>query len=124
MSEQSVLSDYEAVGGGPAVKAVVDDFYRRVLGDPQLMPYFEGIDMTPLKRHQALLVGNVLGGGPDYDGRPLSAAHAGLGITDADFDRVVTHLAAALTDAGVPDGIIDRAGAAVLATRPDIVESR
>jgi hemoglobin len=124
MTEQTAVSDYDAVGGAAAVKVVVEDFYQRVLGDQQLAHYFEGVDMPALKRHQALLVGQVLGGPPDYDGRSLREAHQGLGITKPHFDLVVTHLAGALKDAGVPDDIIGRAGAAVAATEPDIVESR
>ena len=117
------VSDYEVVGGGPAVSAVVNDFYERVLGDPQLVPYFEGVDLPRLKRHQVLLVTQVLGGPNGYDGRALDEAHDGLGITSDDFAAVVGHLAAAMKDAGVPDDIIGRAGAAVVATEPDIVES-
>jgi hypothetical protein len=33
-------SDYQRIGGGRAVSAVVDRFYESVLGDPQLVPYF------------------------------------------------------------------------------------
>ena len=117
------VSDYEVVGGGPAVSAVVNDFYVRVLADSQLAPYFEDVDLARLKRHQVLLVTKVLGGPNGYDGRPLDEAHDGLGITSEDFAAVVGHLAAAMKDAGVPDEIIARAGAAVVATEPDIVES-
>ena len=124
MTEQTAVSDYDAIGGGAAVRVVVDDFYQRVLGDSQLAPYFEGVDIPSLKRHQALLVGQVLGGPPTYDGRSLREAHNGLGITKEHFDLVVGHLAAALQDAGVPNDIIGRAGTAVLGTEPDIVESR
>jgi hemoglobin len=126
MSDQTTgaaVSDYEVVGGGPAVSTVVNDFYERVLRDPQLAPYFEGVDLPRLKRHQVLLVTQVLGGPNGYDGRPLDEAHEGLGITSDDFAAVVGHLAAAMKDAGVPDDIIARAGAAVAATEPDIVES-
>ena len=126
MSNQTTgaaVSDYEAVGGGPAVSAVVNDFYERVLGDSQLAPYFEGVDLPRLKRHQVLLVTQVLGGPNGYDGRPLDEAHEGLGITSEEFALVVGHLAAAMKDAGVPDDIIARAGAVVVATEPDIVES-
>jgi hemoglobin len=126
MTEQTTggaVSDYDAVGGGPAVSAVVNDFYERVLGDPQLAPYFEGVDMARLKRHQALLVTQVLGGPANYDGRSLNEAHAGLGIDSDDFNAVVGHLAAAMKGAGVPDDIIGRAGAAVVATEPDIVQA-
>jgi hemoglobin len=117
------VSDYEVVGGGPAVSAVVNDFYERVLSDPQLVHYFEGVDLPRLKRHQVLLVTQVLGGPNGYDGRALDEAHDGLGITSDDFATVVGHLAAAMKGAGVPDDIIGRAGAAVVATEPDIVES-
>jgi hemoglobin len=126
MSEHTTggaVSDYEVVGGGPAVSAVVNDFYERVLRDPKLVRYFDGVDLPRLKRHQVLLVTQVLGGPNGYDGRPLDEAHDGLGITSDEFALVVGHLAAAMKDAGVPDDIIARAGAAVAATEPDIVES-
>lgn len=126
MSEQTTggaVSDYDAVGGGAAVSAVVNDFYRRVLADPGLAPYFEGVDMVRLKRHQALLVTQVLGGPENYTGRSLGEAHAGLGIDHDDFTAVVGHLASAMKDAGVPDDIIGRAGAVVAATESVIVET-
>jgi hemoglobin len=119
----AAVSDYEAVGGGPAVSSVVDEFYRRVLDDPRLAPYFDDVDLPRLKRHQALLVTQVLGGPENYDGRPLADAHAGLGIGHDDFIAVVGHLAAAMAAAGVPEDIINRAGAVVAATESDIVES-
>ena len=122
MTEQTTLSDYQAVGGGPAIGAVVEDFYARVLDDPQLAPFFTGVDLRRLKRHQALLVAKVLGGPDSYTGRPLAEAHAGMGITSDDFSRVVGHLGTALQHAGVPEEIIGRAAAAVLETEPDIVE--
>ena len=121
MTEQATLSDYEAVGGGPAVKAVVDDFYRRVLADAELAPFFAGVELHRLKRHQAMLVTKVLGGPDGYYGRSLRDAHQGMDITAGDFARVVGHLVAALRQAGVPETIIERAGAAVLETKPDIV---
>lgn len=127
MSDQTTgatVSDYDAIGGGPAVSAVVNDFYERVLADPQLAPYFEGVDMARLKRHQVLLVTQVLGGPNRYDGRRLGEAHEGLGIDHEDFTAVAGHLTAAMKAAGVPDDIVMRAIAVVASTEPDIVESR
>ena len=105
MSDQTTaegLSDYDVVGGGPAVNAVVTDFYERVLGDPQLAPYFERVDLARLKRHQVLLISQVLGGPANYDGRPLDQAHAGLGISHDDLAAVAGHLVTAMRDAGSP----------------------
>jgi len=127
MSDQTTgggLSDYDVVGGGPAISAVVNDFYDRILRDPQLAPYFEGVDLARLRRHQVLLISHVLGGPANYDGRPLDQAHAGLGINHDDLAAVASHLVAAMRQARVPEDIIRRAIAVVASTEPDIVESR
>ena len=121
MTEQATLADYQAVGGGPAVKALVEDFYQRVLHDPQLAPFFTGVDLPRLKRHQARLVTRVLGGPDNYTGRSLRDAHCSLEITAADFARVMGHLGAALQRAGVPEEVVGRATAAVQQTKPEIV---
>ena len=116
-------SDYEAVGGGPAVAAVVDRFYGLVLDDDRLRDYFDGVEMVRLKRHQVALVSQVMGGPVEYSGRDLRAAHQGKGISSDDFGAVAGHLVTALTEAGVEPAIIDRTVTAVAGTQPDIVEN-
>jgi hemoglobin len=115
-------TDYERVGGAEPIRHVVERFYQLVLGDPALAGYFGGVDMARLKRHQALLIAQVLGGPAEYDGRELVDAHRGKGITKTDFDRVVVHLATALAEAGVPIDIIDRVHDALGGTQAAIVE--
>ncbi|WP_022887701.1 group I truncated hemoglobin [Agromyces italicus] len=122
-TESEAQSDYAAVGGAPAISAVVDRFYELVLGDDRLAHYFDGIELVRLKRHQVALVSTVMGGPVVYEGRDLRKAHAGMGISADDFAAVAGHLVAALTGAGVPAEIIDRTVAAVAATQPDIVEA-
>jgi len=122
-SEARVTSDYEAVGGGPAVAAVVDRFYVLILDDDRLRGYFDGVEMARLKRHQVALVSQVMGGPVEYSGRQLRAAHEGKGISSDDFGAVAGHLVTALTEAGVEPAIIDRTVTAVAGTQPDIVEN-
>ncbi|KHL17798.1 hemoglobin [Mumia flava] len=112
---------YERIGGGSAVSAVVDAFYQRVVADPQLAPYFSEVDMAQLKRHQAQLISHLLDGPVSYEGRELGEAHAGLGITDADYGRVVGHLVSVLVEAGVPEDILASLGGTLEAVQPDIV---
>jgi hemoglobin len=121
VADQPLASDYERVGGGRAVSQVVDRFYQLILADPQLAPFFTDIDMARLKRHQVMLVSQVLGGPVEYDGRDLRAAHAGLTISSDDFGKVVVHLVAALEQAGVDADIIGRVGEALGGTQDDIV---
>ena len=115
------MTDYERIGGGPAVKAVVDRFYQLILADEQLVGFFEDTDMAQLKRHQALLIAQVLGGPANYDGRELQQAHAGMDIARDDYVKVVSYLVQALEEAGVEPEIIERVGGALAATEKDVV---
>jgi hemoglobin len=119
-----MTTDYNRIGGGPAVGAVVDELYRRLTADEQVSHYFDDVSLPTLKRHQTLMITSILGGPDRYDGRPLDEAHAPLSISDADYDRVGTHLIACLQDAGVPDDIQDRVGAALGQARGSIVSSQ
>ena len=89
------------LGGHAAVETVVDDFYRRVLADGSLAPFFAKTDMARQKRHQVAFVTVALGGPRNYLGKGMRAAHAGRGIENRHFDAVAHHLAGALTGAGV-----------------------
>lgn len=112
---------YDSIGGADALRVAVDRFYLKVLGDPQLAPYFEGKDVSAIKRHQVLLLTTVLGGPEAYDGRDLGRAHAGLAITGADYDRTVAHLVEVLDELGVRGEAYEALTAAVLGTRGAIV---
>jgi hemoglobin len=116
-----VVSDYELVGGGPAISAVVDRFYELVLGDPRLAPFFTNSDMARLKRHQVLLISQVMGGPAAYDGRDLRDAHAGLQIRSEDFALVVSYLTQTLQEFKVDPAIMARVGTVLAATENDVV---
>ena len=63
------MSIYEQLGKDVGIRTAVDDFYRRVLADPALSAYFDGVDMTRLRGHQKKLLVQVTGGPVEYDGR-------------------------------------------------------
>jgi len=112
---------YAVLGGSPGVRALVDDFYRRVVGDPRLAAFFDGVDLARLKRHQVLVIGEVLGGPGGYDGAGLRAGHAGLGITPADYALVGGHLIATFTDAGAAPQVLAAVRDTLGAVEPQIV---
>lgn len=118
------MSYYEEIGGSAAVRIAVDMFYGRVLADPSLVDYFTGVDLGRVKRHQALLITQVLGGPSGYPGAPLGVAHERLGITDEAFDRVVGHLVGTLAGLGVPGHVVDHVTAELAPTRAEIVAHR
>src|SRR5215469_14547660 len=120
-AEAEAISLYEAVGGRAALTAAVDVFYRRVLADAELSPFFPG---GVGDRHRAYLItflGEALGGPSRYRGRDMSAAHHGLGISDRHFDRVAGHLDATLDELGVPRHLTDRIIAIAATLRSAVV---
>jgi hemoglobin len=116
-----LVSVYERLGQEVGIRKAVDDFYERVVADPQLTSYFDDVDLRQLRSHQTALLVQVTGGPVGYSGRDLAAGHEGLGISPADFDRVVGHLVGTLTDLGVSSEDIGQVGAALTAHRTDIV---
>ena len=120
---KTVMSLYERLGETAGIRTAVDDFYRRVLADPELTHYFDQVDLAALHSHQTDLLVQVTGGPAGYSGRELAAAHQGLDITPDAFDRVVGHLVATLTALGVDEADIGAVGEALTAHRGEIVAS-
>ena len=120
---QAQSSIYEIIGGQAALEPVVDDFYDRVLADPELRGFFAGSSMTRLKGQQVEFFAAALGGPRPYTGASLRDAHRGRGIEQKHFDLVAGHLVAALGAAGVPPGVIDRIAAEISPLASQIVSS-
>ena len=115
------MSIYAKIGGAPSVAAAVDDFYVRVTGDPALARYFDDVDIARLKGHQRSFIASALGGPETYEGRAMTDAHAGLGISAEHFDRVVQHLVDTLVSLGVDDDTIGDIGGALVPLKGQIV---
>ncbi len=92
--------------GADAVHAAVDQFYSKILNDPELSPYFEDIDLTALKRHQAAFIGQLWGGPVVYDLGTLARVHQPLQISPEKYWRVAGHLMVTLDHLSIPDWII------------------
>ncbi len=43
---------YQRLGGEAAVTQAVDVFYKAIMADPELAPFFEGVDMAKQRRKQ------------------------------------------------------------------------
>jgi hemoglobin len=117
-------SIYESIGGAPALTSVVDDFYVRVLADPQLAGFFAGSNMARLKGRQVEFFAAALGGPDPYKGRPMREVHRGRGITMEHFRLVAGHLADALAAAGVPGDTTDLIIETIAPLSDDVVSER
>jgi hemoglobin len=96
-----------ALGDADGVAATVDDLYARLLDDPTVAPYFQGIDIERIKVHMTDFLVTVLDGPDRYQGRQLARAHAPLSITDEAFDSTAAHLLDALEARAVRPEVLD-----------------
>lgn len=96
---------YDLIGGNRTVWAATEAFYRRVLADDTIRPFFETTDMAQLRARQSMFISMLLGGRVVYTGRDVAAAHAHAreqGLNDGHFDRFLSHFREALHEVGVP----------------------
>ncbi|MEV4755180.1 group 1 truncated hemoglobin [Micromonospora sp. NPDC049559] len=117
-------SHYQRIGGSPAIKLAVDQFYERVLADPDLTGYFEKVDLEQLRRHQVLMLTTVLGGPNGYTGRPLAEAHQPLNIPVEHYAKVGGHLHATLAGLGVPADILADVQTVLAQVQDQVVANR
>jgi hemoglobin len=99
---------YQRLGGKKAITAVVDEFVNRVGADNRINSFFKETvaDPTRLATFKTNLVNQICqgSGGPcKYTGKDMKAAHAGMGITDANFNALVEDLVGALDKFKVGD---------------------
>jgi len=94
---------YERLGEKPAITAVVDDFVGRVAVDSRINGKFAFANIPRLKMMLVDQICAASGGPCTYTGRDMKSAHAGMGITGAEFDALVGDLVATLNKFKVPE---------------------
>jgi hemoglobin len=107
MSTETHDAMYQTVGGAAGITRIVDLFYEKLWADPELQPYFAGIDREKLKHHQRQFLTFALGGGTlAYEGRPLAESHATLKITNDAFSKVQWYLRVTLEELDIDRPLI------------------
>lgn len=120
---------YAQLGGTDALRAVVKDFYRRMLDDQRFSAKLLLVDMSQLMRHQ-VLVWTILTGGPNPDGYTttqlhewVKQAHVTMRLSDADFAAMAGHLLDAAAGCGVEPAHLQILGEVAGTFREDIVSA-
>jgi hemoglobin len=116
---------YKRVGGYDALASVTDDFIGKLATDKDFSRFFVGFSEDSKKRIRQNIVDlfcQATGGPCFYVGRDIKAAHAGLGITKAEWDKSVTIFVDTLNKFKVGDQEQKDLAAIVLPLEKDIVE--
>ncbi|HJU51961.1 MAG TPA: group 1 truncated hemoglobin [Acidimicrobiia bacterium] len=75
---------------------IVTDFYARVLASPSLAPYFDGVPMETLIKHQTAFINAIGGPVPAHFDEDLARVHSGLAVAESDFDELIRLLSETL----------------------------
>ena len=124
MTQAPAPTIYERLGGVVSIDVAVDQFYDRLVGDPELAPFFDRVDLRRLRAHQKAFLAMALGGTRCYEGRGLAEAHRHIAIDDHHVDLVAGHLAAVLAGLGVSPALIDEVVSAIDSLRDEVLGRR
>jgi hemoglobin len=113
---------YDRLGGKAAITTVIDEFVAKVAADNRINGRFATTDIPKLKRHLVDQVCAASGGPCVYTGRDMKTTHAGMRVTNADFDALVQDLVAALDKFKVGEREKQELLALLNPMRKDIVE--
>lgn len=116
---------YKRLGGYDAIAAVTDDFVGRLLTDETFARFFAGFATDSKKRVRQDIVDFICektGGPCFYTGRDMKTAHAGIGISKAEWDKSVELFGASLKALNVPPGESHELAALIVPLEADIVE--
>jgi hemoglobin len=127
MEVKQEKSLYERLGGYDAISGIVDSFLTKVWDDPVVGRFFVGMGTDTRnqlrQKNKNLMCANT--GGPcNKINRPLEIAHAGLNITDKEFDIVAGYIDGALKEFKVPKREHDELMSKIQSLRNYVVEAR
>jgi hemoglobin len=124
---QAPTSLYRRLGGYDAIAAVTDEFSARLAGDKQLVRFLVCLStdsQKKLRQHVVEQLCEATGGPCIYTGRTMKTSHAGLAITESDWQATVNHLIAALDKFKVPEAEKNELLAMASSLKPDIVQAK
>lgn len=112
---------YDSLGGKETVADIVENFIYEIQYDPTVLPYFEGSDIERFRDKLEEQICAVSNGPCSYTGDTMEQVHAGMAISEQDFNRTVDLLINAMDKAGVPHRLQNELLARLAPMREDML---
>jgi hemoglobin len=112
---------FERLGGSGAVDDARSAFYDRVFNDPDLLPFFEGVDTVKLQRMQSEFFTAALGGPETYAALNLTEVHRDLGIESQHVSMFTGHMVDTMIERGMPPEAVDEVVARAAVIGQDVL---
>jgi hemoglobin len=120
-ASRPAASLYEQLGGQGAIESLVDEILVQAHEDERISALFVGVDLPYLKDRLVEQLCQATGGPCEYTGLPMDEAHAGMRVSDDEFDFFVEDLVAAMEALSIDAAAQQQIAELLLPMRPDIV---
>ncbi len=112
---------YADLGGSTGVAGLVDAVVAELHSDPRIRHLFAETDDAWFKARLNEQICKIAGGGCDYTGLDMAAAHSGMDLSEAQFNYFVEDARRAMTRAGIRIGAQNRLLARLARMRAEVV---
>ena len=112
---------YLTLGGEQAIAVIVENFILEIARDERIIDHFE---VSNVQRFRVMMNEHLcmVADGPcEYTGDSMIDTHAGMGVTEGDFNAIVENMMAAMNKAGIPLGPQNRLLARLATFRGEII---
>ncbi len=112
---------FDRIGGQPALEAAVFLFYEKTLKDERIAHYFDGVDVQVQQSKMLGFMKQAFGGAHEHTSFDLRRAHAGLSLSEDDFNAVAENLIDTLTELEIPKNLQDETLSIIATTKDDVL---
>lgn len=112
---------YERLGSTDGIASIVNDTIALHVKNEDIGHFFDGVDLEKLAHHVTAFFAAGTGGPANYQGRDMTAAHADMNMSDADFDSAVADVLKATRANGVDEASVADVAAILESLRPAVM---
>lgn len=107
VSKPELRRIFAQIGGEAGLRAILQDFYRRMSGDLLIGYFFEGKDLDAIAEKQKEFLMRAMDAAPSYSGKAPAQAHLALPpIFSGHFNRRLRILEETLRDHGLDQAAV------------------
>ncbi|GFS07577.1 group 1 truncated hemoglobin [Elysia marginata] len=114
---------YERLGGHSTLFEAMHRLYEKMQKHPKISHYFENMDIESLTRKQVSFMTRAFGGSPPKEARSLKEIHDNLGISNHDFNVLISLMQETLIEMGIEIATQHEVLAIIENARDDIVKN-
>jgi hemoglobin len=114
-------SVYQQLGGQTKVEEIVENFITEIEFDPVMFEFFKESDINRFREKLVEHICFLTGGPCKYTGDTMEQVHAGMNISERDFNHGVDLFIKAMDKAKIPHSVQNQVLATMTPTRKEMI---